>query len=119
MATQDVVIGAGAARSVQFNDANGTAVMVRLAGAGTASVSFSGDNFSQTANSRGVVLGGTAVTIDRITATRTNSLSSLQVATRGGTKTTNVGVITTDGALGSVKAAGVNLTGELTAAGSV
>src|SRR5690349_15648896 len=56
MAAQDVVIGAGAAKSVQFNDANGTAVMVHLAGPGTATVSFSGDNFSQTANSRGVVL---------------------------------------------------------------
>lgn len=113
-----VLIGAGAAKSVQYTDPNGTQAAVFLTGPGSATVTFNGSGLSQSANARGVVVNGANITLSTIAATRTTIGSTLQVNTRGKRPIT-LGTISSNGTFNLVRAPGVILNGDLTVGGWV
>jgi len=112
-----VIIGEGAAKSVQFVDASGTHATVQLSGPGTASVSFGGTGLTQSANMRGLVVNG-AASLDSISASGTTGGTTIQIITRGKLKT-SAGDISSDGPLSALRATGVVVTGDITTGGLI
>lgn len=113
-----VLIGAGAAKSVQFVDPNGIQAAIVLTGPGSATVTFNGTGLSQSANARGVLVGGANVTLSTIAATGTTLGSTLQITTRGKRPIT-AGAISSTGTFNLIRAPGVVLNGNLTLGGWV
>src|SRR5205823_2046206 len=74
-----VIVGAGAAKSVQFTDASGTQAMVFLTGTGTANVNFEGTGLSQSANTKGLVVNGSDISVASIVVNGSNAQSGLQI----------------------------------------
>lgn len=110
--TLQVLIGSGAAKSVQYTDPNGTVVRIQLTGPGSASVNVAGTGLGQSSNARGIVVSGSGVTLSNITAGGTQATTSLQIVTTG-KKTVNIGNITVAGSLASLSAPKCILTGPL------
>jgi hypothetical protein len=108
----DVTVGDGAARSLRFLDGDATSVRVSL-DQGTASLHLTGDALAQSVEGPDIVVSGTSVALESISATRTSTRSTLAVVTAGGDGRAVVTGITTDGAMKSIKAPGVMLTGVL------
>lgn len=108
-----VVVGGGAAKSVQFTDAGGAQAQVLVKGLGTASVAFEGTGLSQTANAKGLVVNGTGISLTSITVTGTNASSILQIITKARHALT-IGTITAGGALNGLLAPSVTVTGDVT-----
>jgi len=98
-----VLIGLGAAKSVQYTDPNGTVVRVQLTGAGSASLEFDGTSLTQSSNSKGLIISGSGISLTDLTATGTLSTTTLQFVTTG-KKTVNMGNITVSGALAVLSA---------------
>jgi hypothetical protein len=117
--SQDVLIGALGAKAVTFTDADGTKATITVKGGGSATVHLSGDTLSQTSNKSGVSISGTNVAVTGITGSRTARSTVLRVTTKGGNGTVSIGPVTTDGAIGTVDAKGVDLADGITASGSI
>jgi hypothetical protein len=117
--SQDVLIGALGAKAVTFTDADGTKATITVKGGGSATVHLSGDTLSQTSDKSGVTVSGTNVAVTGITGSRTVRGTILRVTAKGGNGTVSVGPVITDGALGTIDAKGVDLTGGITASGSI
>ena len=107
-----VLIGSGAAKSVQYTDPNGTVVRVQLTGPGSASVNFLGTGLGQSSNSKGLVITGSGISLNSVSANGTLTTSSLQIATTG-KKTVNIGSISVNGALSALSAPKCVLTSSL------
>src|SRR5258708_33206982 len=108
-----VVVGGGAAKSVQFTDAGGTQAQVMLKGAGTANVTFDGTGLSQSANAQGLIVRGTGLSLSSITVSASNGLSVLQILTKARRPLT-IGTISVGGALNGLLAPNVTVTGDVT-----
>jgi hypothetical protein len=108
-----VIVGAGAAKSVQFTDANGTQAQIMLSGPGMASVNFDGTSLTQSANSRGVIVNGTGVSLASITVNGSTGSSTLQILTKGKHMLACGGILV-GGGLNNLLASGVSLSGNLT-----
>src|SRR5579871_6195088 len=107
-----VIVGAGAAKSVQFTDATGTQAQILLKGAGTANITFDGTGLSQSANNKGLVVNGSDISVSSIGINATNAQSVLQVITvkkRG----LGVGMIVAGGALNAIMAPTVTVAGDI------
>jgi hypothetical protein len=78
-----VIVGAGAAKSVQFTDGNGTQAKVMLNGPGMATVTFNGTSLSQSANASGLIVNGTDVSLASITVNGSTGTSTLAIITKG------------------------------------
>ena len=113
-----VIVGGGAAKSVQFTDANGTQAQVLLSGPGMASVNFDGTGLSQTANSRGVIVNGSGVSLASITVNGSTGSSTLQIITRG-KHMLSAGDILVGGGLNGLLAPGVVVSGNITTGNGV
>ena len=99
-----VIVGAGAAKSVQFTDASGTQAQVLLTGAGAASLNFEGTGLSQSANARGLVVNGSGISLTSISINGTNAKSIFQIITVK-KHALSVGTIMVGGALNRAAAA--------------
>ena len=111
-------IGTGANKSAVFTDADGTVTTITLAGAGTATVRFSGA--TEQVAAKGVLrVTGTDVRLVGVAATGTSALSKMTFKPVGGNGAVDVAGITADGALSSVGGKGVNLTGVLDVNGRI
>jgi hypothetical protein len=108
-----VIIGAGAAKSVQFTDATGTQAQVLLTGVGTASVVFNGTALSQSANAKGLVVNGSDISVTSITINSTTAQSVFQIVTAK-KRALTIGSITAGGALSSLLAPSVTVAGDIT-----
>lgn len=118
--TTNVMIGASAGKSVTYTDADGTTATIRLIGPGTATVRFSGNNLAQTGKAaRGYSITGTSASLAGIDITGASAASTLLITTRGGTRQINLGPVTSDSSLKAILAKGANLTGGLSANGSI
>jgi hypothetical protein len=107
-----VVVGAGAAKSVQFTAANGTQAQIMLNGPGTASVQFDGSGLSQSANAKGLIVSGSGIALTSITVNGTTGTSTLMVVTRG-KHALSSGDITVGGALNGLLAPNLTVTGNV------
>jgi len=114
----DVNLGAGAAKTLKFRDADGTLATIVWKGPGSAILSFGGTGLSQS-TVRGVTTVSSTATLDSLTATGTTAGTSITITTKGGNKVINLGAISITGALGKLTAGGANLTGSLTATGNI
>jgi hypothetical protein len=113
-----VIVGAGAAKSVQFTDANGTQAQILLSGPGMASVDFGGTGLSQSANSRGVIVSGSGVSLSSITVNGSTGASTLQIITKGKHMLAS-GDILVGGSLNGLLAPGVVVSGNITTGNGV
>ncbi len=115
-----VNIGAGQSfKTVRFTDADGTLVTITWHGAGSAAVSFNGTSI-QEAGKKGIAnLAGTGMSISSINGTGTNGGSAITVTTHGGNGLADLGSFNADGAMKAVTAKTMNLTGNLSAGGSI
>lgn len=113
MAATPILIGGGAAQSVRYTDASGTQVTVFLNGPGSAMVNVDGTNVGQSATKTGILVSGTDLTLSSIGVSGTTQSSSLNIVTRG-RSAVNCGPITVNGFLLALRAAHVNLVGDLT-----
>jgi hypothetical protein len=113
-----IIVGAGAAKSVQFTDANGTQAQVMLNGPGMAGVVFDGTGLTQSANSRGVIVNGTDVSLTSITVNGSTGASTLQIITKG-KHTLAAGDILVGGGLNGLLAPGVVVSGNITTGNGV
>jgi peptidyl-prolyl cis-trans isomerase A (cyclophilin A) len=112
------VLGAGAAKLVRFTDPDGTTSQISFAGAGTATVSFSGTNLMPTTKGNVITLSGTPQGVF-IATTGTNAGSSLTITGKGGNGTVDIAGMTTDGSLRALIGNNTALTGNMNAAGSI
>ena len=113
-----IVVGMGAARSIQFTDPNGTPATIFVAGPGSANVTFNGTGITQSATATGVTVNGTGVTLSTVQASGTSAASVLHIDVKG-RGTIGSGSISTDGVLGSLHAPNVLVSGNITAGGWV
>lgn len=113
-----VLIGGAAAKTVQFIDPNGTKAIVKVAGQGNATVTFSGTNLSQGPSPSGIEVSGSGVTVSSIALSRTGLDTVLQITTIG-RNPVNVGGITSDSVMASILAPNVLVTGDITTGGWV
>jgi cyclophilin family peptidyl-prolyl cis-trans isomerase len=111
-------VGAGAAKSMTYIDADGTTGVITLKGGGTATVEFNGTDLSQTTTKTGIEIVGAGQSVADISTTGTTAASVLTLLTKGGTKEVNVGGLGTS-SLKSFVGTGVTLTGDVTASGSI
>lgn len=111
----DVVIGDGAAKALNYTDADGTAGTVTVKG-GQATVRVRGTGLAQTTDKKGVTVTGTNVVADRITiANAAGGGATVTFKAKGGDGLLDVGTVTTDGAIKSLSGKQINLTQGLTA----
>jgi cyclophilin family peptidyl-prolyl cis-trans isomerase len=114
-----VVVGKGAAKMVAVKQSDGTLVNISLKGPGMANVQVLGDGLQQTQDKNGTILvSGDAASVFNLVTTGTTMATSLNVTTKGA-KTAFIGGIVTDAPLGNVIAKTSDLTGNLTAQGSM
>jgi hypothetical protein len=116
--TLAVFIGGAAAKAVQFVDPNGTKAVIRMAGEGNATVTFSGSNLAQGPSPSGIAVSGSGVTVASIAMSRTGLTTLLQVITVGRNQV-SVGGITSDSVVAAIRAPGVLVTGDITTGGWV
>lgn len=107
-----VVVGAGAAKSVQFTAANGTQAQIMLKGPGTASVQFDGTGLSQSANAKGLIVSGSGISLTSMTVNGTTGTSTLIVTTRG-KHALSSGNIIVGGALNGLLAPSLTVMGDI------
>lgn len=115
----DVVIGAGAAKSVTFPAVGGATATINVTGGGSATVHFSGDSISQSTKSNAVTLSGANISATGIDGTQTTPNSVLKVTTKGGKGSLTIGQITTNGSFRSIQGTPVVLTNGVVVTGSV
>src|SRR6185312_7047119 len=108
-----VIVGAGAAKSVQFTDSSGTQAQVLLKGAGVANVTFEGTSLSQSANSKGLVVNGSGISLTSVAINATNAKSIFQLITKSN-HALSIGSIVIGGALNSLLAKSVTVAGDVT-----
>ena len=113
-----VAIGTGGAKSCTYTDASGAVVSLSLTGGGSAVLTFSGSNFSQTTTSSGTTVTGTGLNLSSLVTSATTTASVLTIAKHGGTGPLPVGSITT-GPLKSLTASGVTLNGNLVSSSTI
>lgn len=114
-----VIAGAGGAKAVQVQQADGTLASISLKGPGSATVEVSGDSFTKTTEKNGTVLvSGINDALATISAAGTNHSSSLNITTQHG-RTVSLLQLSTSSDLGSINGKSVVLAGDLNAAGSV
>ena len=111
-----IALGLGAAKSVQFTDPAGNQAIVFVAGPGTANVTFNGTGITQAATMRGVVLGGSNVTLGTVTTNGTTSGTILHIDVKG-KGTIASGSIVSGGTLGSIHAPNVIVNGDIAMTG--
>jgi hypothetical protein len=100
----DVSLGGGNRSSTRFITPNGTQVTVSLRGPGAATVHLTG--------------GPASFQLGSIAASGTTAASTLSIVTHVGSRTVDLGSLTTDGSFGAVVAPTTNLTGTMTVAGT-
>lgn len=110
---------AQAIKAIKFKDADGTVAVLSLSGAGSATIYFGGSNQVQVGKKGTVTINGPGLTISSISCTGTTTKSSFTVTTHGGNNAIDIGALTSDGALKAISAKAANLTGNLSAAGSI
>ena len=114
------ILGKGGAKSVRYQDADGTNVTLGLTGPGSATLEFSGTGVTQTLSKQGVLsVTGSDVSLSSISLAGANSTTTLNITGTGGDGVVPVGTITSDGGLRTINGTKVSLTGSLSAAGSV
>lgn len=113
----DVTIGDGAARSVRFVDADGTAASVTVR-AGSAVLRLAGDGLSQATERRDTVVSGNGVAVAAVTVTGTSPRTTLAFDGAGGDGRVTVVDIATDGPMKFIDGRDVVLTGSLTTGGT-
>lgn len=106
-------------KAIKFKDADGTVAVLTLSGAGSATVYFGGSNPVQVGKKGTVTVNGSGLTISSINCTGTTTKSTFTVTTHGGNNAIDLGGLTSDGPLKAIVAKTVNLTGNLSAAGSI
>jgi len=116
----DVQIGGTSGnKSVSFTDADGTVSTVSVKGAGTATVRFTGTELAQTTNKGKVSITGTGTLLNLVSIAGSDASTTVNIATKGGDGVTTLDVLSADGALKSLSAKRVNLTGAITTVGAV
>jgi hypothetical protein len=80
---------------------------------------LSGSNPVQLGKRGTVAINGSGLAISSISCTGTTAKSSFTVTTHGGNNAIHIGALTSDGSLKAIVAKTVNLTGNLSAAGSI
>jgi hypothetical protein len=106
------VIGTGVAKSLTYTDPDGTTVTVSLTG-GNATLTFNGENITQTGSRGKIMVNGDNVTIDSIELADTIAKSNLSFTTRGGAVPgATVGSITGSTVLGTLSAKTMDLVGD-------
>ena len=113
-----VGIGDGAARALEFIDADGTAVRVTIR-RGMLALRFTGDGLAQAIEGAQVRVTGTAVALSSAAASGTSGRTSVTLTSSGGDGQVVVGAITADGPLKHFMAPQVVVTGTLTTGGPV
>ncbi|HEX5244450.1 MAG TPA: hypothetical protein VFW23_14405, partial [Tepidisphaeraceae bacterium] len=106
-------------KAIKFKDADGTAAVLTLSGAGSATVLFGGSNPVQVGKKGTITVNGSGLTVSSISCTGTTIKSTFTVTTHGGNNAIDLGGLTSDGPLKAIVAKTVNLTGNLSAAGSI
>lgn len=114
----DVAVGDGAARSVSFVDADGTAAAISVRGA-AAVIRFTGEGLAQVPGGRETAVTGSGVSVASVTATGTSRRTAVMFIASGGDGGITAGQITADGPLKCVTAPQLILTGALSTGGPV
>ncbi|MDB5304620.1 MAG: hypothetical protein JWM97_2169 [Phycisphaerales bacterium] len=117
--TLDVNLGNGAAKTVRFVANDGTVTTFTFTGPGITTVHFSGTTIAESGTAKNLVVTGTGVVANNITATGTTAASALTIATKGGGNTVTIAGISTDGAFKSITGKTVILTGNLSVPGTL
>jgi cyclophilin family peptidyl-prolyl cis-trans isomerase len=114
-ATQ-VTLGNGAARSVSFADPDGTHSQITYAGAGLATISFTGLNLSITGSATAKSLSGSPLAVTISTTGTSASNSALTITGKGGANNmVDIAGIKLDGSMRSITGRNTNLTADLVA----
>lgn len=113
-----VTLSAAGSRNAAYTDADGTKATLSLKGAGSLAITFGGSNVTQSTAGKTIDVGGTSLSIAHIVTTGTDGTSVLNITTKGGTKLINIAGLSTQ-SLKSITGKGVDLTGGITASGSI
>ncbi len=108
-----VDFGDGGFHAVEIIDSDGSAVVVSLAG-GTGSLQLHGVNLAQSPAGKTIVVTGQGLSIDGLSVDSTSG-AKISISVHGGDGSTDLGDVNVSGALPSLSAKRVNLTGDLTA----
>jgi peptidyl-prolyl cis-trans isomerase A (cyclophilin A) len=111
--------GAGNPKSVTFTDTDGTVSTLSLKGAGTATVTFNGDNLTTAAGKKGTTVTGAVDSLFSVAVTGGSAATAVTLTGKGGDNAVNVAAVTADSALKSFSAKTANLTGAMTITGAV
>ena len=118
-ATQ-VTLGAGAARSVNFVDPDGTRSQISFTGSGLATVSFTGLNLTVSGSASAKTLSGAPLAVTVTTTGTSAANSNITITGTGGTnKAVDIAGMTINGSVRSIVGRNTNLTASLTLTGSV
>lgn len=112
----DKTIGAAGNHSDSFYTPDGTLTTVSLSGPGSAVLHFASSSTISIPNGRDT-RNVTARTLSTISATGTSLASALLISTAHGSGTITFGSISSDAALGTIKASRANLTGPISLPG--
>ena len=113
-----ITLGTGGVKLVSFKQGDGATVKVSLKGPGSASLDLAGSGLTQSTKKGVTTISGAADAQD-ITVTGSTAATVLSITATGGPKTATLGGLTISGPLGQVLAKSIDLTGNLSAAGSV
>ena len=114
-----VIAGAGGAKAVQVQQADGTLATISMKGPGSATVQVSGDSFTKATQKNDTILvSGMNDALATISTTGTNHLSALNITTQRG-RTVSILQLNTRSDLGSINGKNAILTGDLNAVGSI
>jgi cyclophilin family peptidyl-prolyl cis-trans isomerase len=104
-------------KSVSYTQSDGTQTTVSMKGNGTGVLTLNGVSLSQTVSKGKVAVTGEAAATSLV-VTGTDAKTSLTISTKGGTGVSNLGGLTTDGAVKSISGKRVRLTGAMAVAGA-
>jgi cyclophilin family peptidyl-prolyl cis-trans isomerase len=109
-----VGVGQGAnAQVVNFTDSDGTVASVSIRG-GTGTLSFDGQNITQSTVGRAVTVGGTNLKLINIALAGTRPSVNVRTTSGGGDNLVNIGGFTADGPVGGIVGRTVQLGGTST-----
>lgn len=115
----DLTLGVGGYKSITYPAAGGPTATIALNNGGSATVTFVGNNISQSVKNNTITLSGSNIAISGVDATSTTNNSVLNVTTKGGTGTVSIGAISSNGSFKSIQGAAVVLTNGINVSGAV
>jgi cyclophilin family peptidyl-prolyl cis-trans isomerase len=114
------VIGTGGAKLIRYTEGDHTAVTASLTGPGSATFQFGGSNVTQTlSRTKVLTVSGANVQVSSIALSGTTAASTLTITGAGGSRTVNIGAITSASDLRAINAPQAAVSGSMTFSGAL